>query len=123
MEQAAAGAKAAGGLTIGILPGRNAEESPPNAYIDLPIFTGMGQARNQILVLSAAAVIAVSGGWGTLSEIGLALKHGIPVVRLESWKLSRPDGRDEPLLKCATSATQAVELALKSASLSSLRAP
>ena len=58
MERAAAGARAAGGTTVGILPGSSTEESPPNDSIDLPIFTGLGQARNMVLVLSAHAAIA-----------------------------------------------------------------
>ena len=112
MAAVARGARETGGQTVGILPGADAIESPPNPHIELPIFTGMGQARNQVLVLSAEVVIGVGGGWGTLTEIGLALKHRIPVVLLESWRLERPDGRAEPLLQRAESARQAVELAL-----------
>ncbi len=63
-------------------------------------------------MLSGQAVIGVGGGWGTMTEIGLALKHGRPVVLLESWKLERPDGRSEPLLLSADSPQQAVSRAL-----------
>jgi uncharacterized protein (TIGR00725 family) len=86
MEAAARGAHEAGGLTIGILPGQSAADSPPNAYIDLPIFTGLSYARNVINVLSSRVVVAVSGGSGTLSEIALALKYEKPVVLLGSWR-------------------------------------
>ena len=112
MSAAAEGARSAGGGTVGILPGASSTETPANAHIELPIYTGMGQARNLVLVLSADAVIGIGGGWGTLSEIGLALKHGIPVVLLSSWQLHRPDGEDEPRLQHADSAEQAVGLAL-----------
>lgn len=112
MAAAAEGARIAGGRTVGILPGASAAETPPNADIELAIYTGLGQARNQILVLSAAAVIGIGGGWGTLTEIGLARKHRIPVVLLESWNLERPDGVNEAGLMQAKNAEQAVALAL-----------
>ena len=112
MSAAAAGARSVGGRTVGILPGASALETPPDPDIELPIYTGLGQARNQILVLSAQAVIGIGGGWGTLSEIGLAMKYQIPVVLLESWQLTRPDGRAEPVPARAATAPQAVDLAL-----------
>jgi uncharacterized protein (TIGR00725 family) len=87
MEAAARGAKEAGGLTIGILPGMNAGETPPNPYIDVAIFTGLRDGRNWVNVCASDAIIAVSGGYGTLSEIALALKVGKPVVLLQSWEL------------------------------------
>ena len=112
MEAAAEGAKSAGGTTVGILPGASRGESPPNPQIDIAVFTGLGQARNQVLVLSADAVIGVAGGWGTLTEIGFSLKHGIPVVLLESWELSPPSGEHEPLLTTADTPSEAVRKAL-----------
>jgi hypothetical protein len=115
MEAAMRGARQAGGLTVGILPGAGADESPPNDAVEVAVFTGIGQARNQVLVLSAAAVIAVGGGWGTLSEIALALKHGVPVVTLRSWQLARPDGEPEPLLREAATPADAVATALAAA--------
>ena len=115
MSAAAEGARAVGGRTVGILPGASSVESPANPHIELPIFTGLGQARNQVLVLSAAAVIGIGGGWGTLTEIGLALKHKIPVVLLNSWQLSPPDGKVEPLLQQAENPPQAVGMALRAA--------
>ncbi len=80
MAAAARGAKEAGGLTVGILPGPDIRDANP--YIDFPIATNMGQARNAVIVHTAQALIAVSGGYGTLSEIALALKIGKGVVAL-----------------------------------------
>ena len=97
---------------MGILPGANSAESPANPFIEIAVYTGMGQARNQVLVLSAEAVIGIGGGWGTLTEIGLARKHEIPVVLLESWGLDRPDGMTDPDLLQAETAGHAVDLAL-----------
>jgi uncharacterized protein (TIGR00725 family) len=88
MTAASRGAREAGGTTIGILPGSR-ETSPPNPYVDIAIFTGMGEARNVINVKSCHAAIAIGGEYGTLSEIALALKTGCPVVSLASWQCSR----------------------------------
>jgi len=121
MAAAAEGAVSVGGQTVGILPGASATQTPPNPYIGLAIYTGMGQARNQVLVLSADAVIGVGGGWGTLTEIGIALKHGIPVVLLASWQLERPDGQTENLLTQAKDPEEAVRLALQAAGQRSAR--
>ncbi len=87
MEAACRGAKSAGGLTVGILPGAAREEGNP--YVDVPIVTGMGYARNIIVVSSAQAVIAVAGAYGTLSEIAYARQRGLPVVGLGSWQLAQ----------------------------------
>ncbi len=113
MAAASRGARDAGGLVIGVLPGEDAASSEPNEALSAALFTGLGQARNLTVVLSGAAAIAVGGGWGTLSEIALARKHGIPVVRLESWPLVRPDGREDPHLVTAASPEEAVERALE----------
>ena len=80
MEAAARGAKAAGGLTIGILPGDDPADA--NASIDVAIATGMGEMRNALIVRAAGAIIAIGGGWGTLSEIALARRIETPVVGL-----------------------------------------
>ena len=80
MEAAARGAQAHGGTTIGVLPGGDAAAANP--WISLPLPTGMGEARNALVVRFADAAIAVGGEWGTLSEIALAMKMGIPVVLL-----------------------------------------
>ena len=91
MEAVCRGAKEAGGTTVGILP----DTGDGNAYIDVVIRTGMGHARNVILILSADAVIAVGGGYGTLSEIAVALKTGKPVFGLSTWNI-------EGVADCAT---------------------
>ena len=114
MEAAARGAKEAGGLTVGIMPGMNASETPPNPFVDVAIFTGMRDGRNWVNVCASDAIIAISGGYGTLSEIALALKTGKPVVLLHSWELPP---RDAAPLYVAETAEQAVELAFRSAGL------
>lgn len=113
MEAASRGARAEGGRVVGVLPGASREESPPNPHVEVALFTGLGQGRNLVVVLSGAVVVAVGGGWGTLSEIALALKHGIPVVHLGGRPPERPDGRAEPLLTTAATAEEAVERALR----------
>lgn len=80
MEGASKGAKDAGGITIGILPGVSADEANP--YIDIPIVTGMSLARNLIIVRSSQAIIAIEGGYGTLSEVAFALQLGVPLIGL-----------------------------------------
>jgi uncharacterized protein (TIGR00725 family) len=83
MSAAARGARRAGGLTVGILPGGAHEDANP--FIDVAIVTDMSHARNAVLVRSSHALIALAGEHGTLSEIALALKMGIPVVGLDHW--------------------------------------
>lgn len=87
MEAASRGAHDAGGLVVGIVPGLDPDAA--NAACDVVIPTGMGQLRNGLVVNSADAVIAVAGEWGTLSEIGFALKTGKPVIGWETWELAR----------------------------------
>ena len=94
MEAACRGAKSAGGTTIGILPGP--EPSSANRFIDIPIVTGMGEARNVIVAKSSHCIIAIGGSFGTLSEISFALKSGIPVIGLDTWDVS------EEIIKCET---------------------
>ena len=84
MEAAARGAKRAGGLTVGILPGTSHREANP--FIDIIVVTGLGHARNAIVARSSHALIALPGEHGTLSEIALALKMGLPVIGLTSWE-------------------------------------
>lgn len=83
MEAASKGAYEAGGITVGILPGLSSDEA--NRYVKVPVTTGLSHARNIIVVRSADAVIAVSGEYGTLSEIAIALKLGKPVIGLDTW--------------------------------------
>jgi uncharacterized protein (TIGR00725 family) len=87
MEASARGAKKEGGVTIGILPGFSFEDANP--FIDIPIVTGLSHARNFLVVRSSQAIIAVEGGYGTLSEIGIALKLRKPVVGLRTWDISK----------------------------------
>ena len=115
MEAVCRGAKSAGGVTIGILPGRAAADA--NNYVDIPIVTNMGYSRNAIVVYTGSAVIAVGGAYGTLSEIGYALGEGIPVVGLKTWELSR-NGDGQPVdgaIIAASDPVDAVEKALAAA--------
>ena len=109
MEAACQGAVSMGGTTIGILPGDSRQTA--NHYIQIPIVTGQGQARNVIVVKSAQAVIAIGGSYGTLSEIGHALQNGIPVVGLQTWTLAR-DGQVDTSIIPAKNPVDAVEITL-----------
>jgi uncharacterized protein (TIGR00725 family) len=94
MEAACRGAKEAGGTTIGILPGT--DRAAANRFVDVAIATGLGEARNALVVRSADAVIAIGGGYGTLSEVALALKAGKRVVGLGTWDVEGVDAVDSP---------------------------
>jgi hypothetical protein len=83
MEAASRGAREEGGLVVGILPGGSAADANP--WVDVPIATGLGYARNSLVVMNADAVIAVDGEYGTLSEIAYGLIHGKKVVGLGTW--------------------------------------
>ena len=84
MEAACRGARSRGGLTLGLLPGLDREAA--NGWVVVAVPTGLGEARNALVVRSADAVVAIGGGWGTLSEIALALKAGLPVVGIGTWE-------------------------------------
>jgi uncharacterized protein (TIGR00725 family) len=105
------GASSEGGVTIGILPGGSRHTANP--YVQIPIVTNLGEARNVVLVKSAEAVIAIGGGYGTLSEIGHALRNGIPVVGLNTWSLSRNDQSDDSII-LAQDPAEAVKKAIGS---------
>ena len=109
MEAAASGAKEVGGTTIGILPGH--ERAAANRYLDHVLTTGIGHARNLAVVSSGDVVIAIGGGYGTLSEIGLAAKIGRAVVILEGWRLQSDGPTDN--IHYAASAPEAVGVALQ----------
>lgn len=109
MEAACRGSRTAGGMTIGILPGSDRKEA--NAFVDVAVATGMGQTRNTIIVLTADALIAIGGGYGTLSEIGFALRQGRPVVGLRTWDATRA-GERAPIVVVQTP-EQAVGEALR----------
>ncbi len=109
MEAACRGAQSEGGLTIGILPGDDRRAANP--YVQIPIVTAIGYARNLAVVKSAQAVIAVGGSYGTLSEISHALQGGIPVIGLNTWSLSRNGQQDDSII-LAQNPTEAVNKAL-----------
>lgn len=109
MAAACRGARAAGGITIGILPG--ADTRAANADVLVPVATGMGEARNVIIVRTADVVIAVGGEYGTLSEIALARKAGRAVVGLNSWDLGA-DEAGQPHMILAETPEAAVAAAL-----------
>ncbi|MEA2636625.1 MAG: hypothetical protein QOH92_3392 [Chloroflexota bacterium] len=106
MEHAARGARAAGGLTIGLLPGDDPDEA--NEYVDVAIVTGLGLARNAILARTADGVVALGGGLGTLSEIALALRNRRPTIGIQTWRFDR-DRRTEPELPTAANPHDALE--------------
>ena len=112
MEACARGAVQAGGTTIGILPGDHAGAA--NRWITYPIVTGMGQARNVILVHTSRVLVAIGGAYGTLSEVALALKIGVPVGLLASWMPQR-EGVAAPCLARFTTAAEAAAWALAGA--------
>lgn len=111
MEAASRGAKSAGGTTIGILPGSRREEANP--YIDYPIITGIGYARNKLVVKTGHVVIAIGGSYGTLSEVAFALGYEIPVVGLKTWQMIHHSGQIDKKIHYASSPKEAVALALK----------
>ena len=112
MKAACRGAKSAGGTTIGVLPGSDPEAA--NDWVDIPICTGLSYARNVIIVKTGAAVIAVGGAYGTLSEIGHALSEGVPVVGLRTWEIAREGDVDRSII-VASGPQDAVDKAVNAA--------
>jgi hypothetical protein len=110
MEAASKGAKAAGGTTVGLLPG--ASRSAANEYLDIALPTNLGEMRNMVLVNSADAVIAIDGEFGTLSEIAFALRIGKPVVGLGTWELAK-GGTPSTAIVIADSPEEAVSKAIE----------
>jgi uncharacterized protein (TIGR00725 family) len=112
MEAACQGANSEGGTTIGILPGEDRQAANP--YVQIPIVTGMGYARNIAVVKSAQVIIAIGGNYGTLSEISHALQSGIPVIGLNTWSLARngqPDNSIIPVESAVEAVSKAISLA------------
>jgi len=109
MEAACKGAKEAGGSTVGILPGTDAKEANP--YVDIPIVTGLREARNIIVVRSCQAIISINGSYGTLSEIAFALRLNIPVIGLRTWQPKEPSGKIPAIIEVDTP-LEAVKAAL-----------
>lgn len=112
MEAACRGAYSQGGLTVGILPGSNPRDANP--FVQIPIPTGLGYARNILVVQAAQAVIALCGNYGTLSEIAFALIKGIPVIGLNTWSLSKGGAEDKSIILAANPG-DAVEKAMEAA--------
>ncbi len=112
MEAACKGARDAGGHTIGVLPGEDASRA--NQHVEFPIVTGIGRARNVIVVLTADAVIAVDGSHGTLSEIAYAIQFGKPLVGLNTWTFAVRGAEDSNMLRASTP-EQAVTMAIEAA--------
>ena len=110
MEAACHGASEEGGITIGILPGGDREQANP--YVQFPIVTGIGYARNAAVAKTGQAVIAIGGIYGTLSEIAFALQNGTPVIGLGTWSLSR-NGKSEESIIAANDPNEAVSKALE----------
>lgn len=105
MEAVCRGAVSAGGETVGILPG--AEANSANPYVTLPIVTNMGHARNVVIAHTAEVLIAIEGELGTLSEVAIALKNGRRVITINSWDKI-------PGVETAVDAETAVRSAMKS---------
>lgn len=101
MNAASRGAKSANGLVIGILPTDN--KAHANPYIDIPIVTGMSEARNIIIARTCDCAVAINGKYGTLSEIAYCLMFNVPVVGINTWDIGAP-------IKKASSAAQAVKI-------------
>jgi uncharacterized protein (TIGR00725 family) len=118
MDSAAAGCAAAGGTSVGVLPGDT--RAGASRHLTVAVATGMGEARNALVARASDALIAIAGEFGTLSEIALALKMGKPVVGLGTWTLHRERDGGDPIVR-ASSAEEAVASALRA--LGTFRVP
>jgi uncharacterized protein (TIGR00725 family) len=110
MEGACRGAKAGGGATLGILPGE--DRTAANEFVDIAVATGLGEARNALVVRAVDALIAIGGSWGTLSEIALALRAGKRVIGIGTWDVAR-GGEPVEGIEPASGPDEAVALALR----------
>ena len=112
MAAVARGVRAGAGTCIGLLPGDDPGAANPDVTLAIP--TGMGEMRNALIARSCRAMIAIGGGYGTLSEIALALRLGKPVAALRTWEIRRPgaDAADAGL-HVVTSAADAVDWVLR----------
>jgi len=109
MAAASRGAVEAGGLTMAILPNAHPGGGYPNPWVHLPVFTGVGSARNNFNVLTASLCVAIGGGAGTLSEIALALKNSVPVWCWRSWSLNDPKGAEPDGLRVFDDQNELIE--------------
>ena len=91
MEAVARGAADAGGVVVGLLPGTDRADANPHVTVAIP--TGLGELRNGLLVRSSDVVVSVGGSWGTLSEVALAVRTGVPVVAIRGWQVPAAAGR------------------------------
>ena len=112
MEAACRGARSRAGVTVGILPGTDRADA--NGWVEVALPTGLGEARNALVVRAADALVAIGGGWGTLSEIALALRTGVPVIGVRTWEPARA-GRPVTDIVGTTDGRTAVEEALRRA--------
>ena len=119
MTAVSKGAREAGGVTVGILPGTDRTEANP--HLTIALATGLGYARNALVVQAGDAVIAVGGEFGTLSEIGFALQFGKPVIGLNTWELNRKGLKDS--IVAVKSPKEAVEKAFQLAGATPARSP
>jgi uncharacterized protein (TIGR00725 family) len=111
MEAACRGARSRGGMTLGLLPGTDRDAA--NGWVVVAVPTGLGEGRNALVVRAADAVVAIGGGWGTLSEIALALKTGVPVVGVGTWEATIGGTEPEPGVVRVAGAREAVAEALR----------
>ena len=112
MEGGCLGVREGGGLSIGLLPGSRDARGEANPYVDLPLATGLGEVRNVAVVSAGCAVISIGGAYGTLSELGFAMRQGKRVVGLDTWRIR--DEKDQPAAMLeAHTPLEAVELALE----------
>lgn len=105
MAAATAGARDAGGVTLALLPGDEAAGATVPPTVTVP--TGLGEARNMLVVRSADAVVAIGGAWGTLSELALAVRRGTPVVGVGTWELGddlAARGLEDPVVRASSPA-------------------
>ena len=109
MEAACRGARAAGGITVGLLPG--VDRTAGNPHLTVAIATGLGELRNALVIRAADAVVAIGGAYGTLSEVALALKTGVPVIGLGTWEIEGI----EPVADAERAVARALSLARRSA--------
>lgn len=112
MEAACRGARGAGGVTVGLLPGD--DRGAANPHVSVALATGLGELRNGLVVRAVDAVVAVGGGWGTASEVALAVKTGVPVVGLDKWELRAGDAVLDGV-EVASGPAEAVRMALAAA--------
>lgn len=113
MAAAARGAARAGGFSIGLLPGDNADVAAADLSLVIP--TGMGEMRNALIVRACPVIIAIGGAYGTVSEIALALRNGRPVIGLQTWEIRPPGGHiADPGIRRAATPDEAVAMAFAS---------